>query len=313
MNNLNSISLHALVIKLTALDAGTLPGSAGELAHAAFYAAIEAVDPALSAQMHDAQNRKDFALSPLYGFWRSPADGRIHVNPGQEGWLRLSLLNERLFGVFMQHLLGSSRPSIRLGSVRFAITEVLGSPGSHAWVGYATIEQLQALDERPSRWTLEFESPTAIRWGQADDGTRRVEVFPQPRPAIAGLRSRWDKLTGESLGPGLRGVGRAQHSHRAYLALGDRALSLSQTDLRRRSGQVGISLFGHVKWPQRGPFQSSAASGLLHRHRLQDDPRIGPSSTTGVAHGRFPTALTHRAIRLLSPSFLVHVCPGRDG
>ena len=100
----------------------------------------------------------------------------------------------------MQHLLGSSRPSIRLGSVHFAITEVLGSPGSHPWVGYTTIEQLQALDERPSRWTLEFESPTAIRWGQADDGTRRVEVFPQPRPAIAGLRSRWDKLTGETWG-----------------------------------------------------------------------------------------------------------------
>jgi CRISPR-associated endoribonuclease Cas6 len=200
MSNPNNSSLHALVVKLTALDAGTLPGSAGELAHAAFYAAIEAADPALSAQMHDAQNRKDFALSPLYGYRQSPADRRIHVRPGQEGWLRICLLDDRLFGVFMQHLLRSSRPSIRLGSVNFAITEVLGSPGSHPWVGYATLDQLRALDDQSSRWTLEFESPTAIRWGQADNGTRRVEVFPLPRPAIAGLRSRWDRMTGESWG-----------------------------------------------------------------------------------------------------------------
>ncbi|NJN82979.1 MAG: CRISPR system precrRNA processing endoribonuclease RAMP protein Cas6 [Caldilineaceae bacterium] len=200
MSNPDSMSLHALVVKLTALDAGALPGSTGELAHAAFYAAIAAVDPALSAQMHDAQNRKDFSLSPLYGYWQSPADKRIHVNPGQEGWLRIGLLNDRLFGLFMQHLLQSSRPSIRLGSVHFAITEVLGSPGSHPWVGYMTVDQLRALDERPSRWTLQFESPTAIRWGEADNGTRRVELFPLPRPAIAGLRSRWDKLTGDTWG-----------------------------------------------------------------------------------------------------------------
>jgi len=200
MSESNSRSFHALVIKLTAQNAGVLPGSVGELAHAAFYAAIEAVDPALSAQMHDAQNRKDFSLSPLYGYWQSPADKRIHVNPGQEGWLRVGLLNDRLFGVFMQHLLQSRAPSIRLGQVNFAITEALGAPGSHPWVGYATLDQLRALDERPARWVLEFESPTAIRWGQADNGTRRVELFPRPRMAIASLRSRWDKLSGESWG-----------------------------------------------------------------------------------------------------------------
>lgn len=70
MSDPNNSSLHALIIKLAALDAGTLPGSVGELAHAAFLAAIDAVDPALAAQMHDAQERKDFSLSPLYGYWR---------------------------------------------------------------------------------------------------------------------------------------------------------------------------------------------------------------------------------------------------
>lgn len=197
-------SFHALVINLIAQNAGTLPGSVGELAHAAFYAAVQAVDPALSAQMHDAQERSAFSLSPLYGYWQSPQDGRIHVNPGQPGWLRLGLLDEALFAVFMQHILYSGlsdgAPTIRLGNVDFAIREVQGSPGSHPWSGYTTLADLAALNDTPTRWTLEFASPTAIRWEQADNGVRKVEVFPHPRVAIASLRSRWDRLTGDQYG-----------------------------------------------------------------------------------------------------------------
>ncbi|MCL4862367.1 MAG: CRISPR-associated endoribonuclease Cas6 [Caldilineaceae bacterium] len=201
-------SLHALVIQLIAQEAGALPGTVGELAHAAFYAAVQAVDPVLSQQMHDAQNRSAFSLSPLYfseraerdGYWQSPQDGRIHVSQGQEGWLRLGLLNDRLFALFMQHLLTSSRPTIRLGDLHFAISQVFGAPGSHPWVGYTTVDELRAQADTPDRWVLQFESPTAIRWGEADNGARRVEIFPQPRMAVAGLRTRWDRMTGESWG-----------------------------------------------------------------------------------------------------------------
>jgi CRISPR-associated endoribonuclease Cas6 len=193
-------TLHALVIKLIAQRAGVLPGSVGELSHAAFYAAVQAVDPVLSAQMHEAQNRSAFSLSPLYGYWQSPQDRRIHVSQGQEGWLRLGLLDDRLFAVFIQHLLNSGRPAIRLGAIDFAITHVYGAPGSHPWVGYTTLDDLRALNETPNRWLLNFESPTAIRWGDADNGTRRVMLFPLPRMAIAGLRTRWDRLTGEQWG-----------------------------------------------------------------------------------------------------------------
>lgn len=193
-------SLHALVIQLIAQEAGALPGTVGELAHAAFYAAVQAVDPVLSQQMHDAQNRSAFSLSPPYGYWQSPADGRIHVSQGQEGWLRLGLLDDRLFTIFLQHLLTSSRPTLRLGDVHFAISQVFGSPGSHPWVGYTTLDELRAQADTPDRWVLQFESPTAIRWGEADNGARRVEIFPQPRMAIAGLRTRWDRMTGETWG-----------------------------------------------------------------------------------------------------------------
>ncbi len=196
----NTHPLHALVLKLTAQNGGTLHSTVGELAHAAFYATLHAADPELARRLHDAPSRKGFALSPLHGYGQSPADRRFHINPGQPGWLRLCLLDDELFGTFMRHLMTLRQPVLHIGAVRLAISEVLGVPGSHPWVGYTTVAELRALNEAPRRWTLEFFSPTAIRWGQANDGTRRVEVFPQPRPAIASLRSRWDRLAGEQWG-----------------------------------------------------------------------------------------------------------------
>ncbi|MCB0111508.1 MAG: CRISPR-associated endoribonuclease Cas6 [Caldilineaceae bacterium] len=197
-------ALHAIVINLIAQEAGSLPGTVGELAHAAFYAAIDAVDPALAQQIHDAQNRKAFSLSPLYGYWQSPQDGRIHVSAGQPGWLRLGLLDETLFGAFMQHILYSGitggEASIRLGRIPFTITEAFGAPGSHPWVGYTSWQELAALEEAPERWVVEFLSPTAIRWGEADNMARRVELFPTPRLTIASLRTLWDRTTGAAWG-----------------------------------------------------------------------------------------------------------------
>ncbi|MBX3001347.1 MAG: CRISPR-associated endoribonuclease Cas6 [Caldilineaceae bacterium] len=192
--------LHALVLKLLAEDRGALPGAVGELAHAAFYATIDAVDPTLAGQMHDAQTRKAFSLSPLYGYRQSARDGRIYVDRGEEGWLRLTLLDPQIFMVFTRHLLSSFRPSIRLGNLRFAITEVLGSPGSHPWVDYTTLQALQQMNETQTQWALEFASPTAFHWGDADNGRRRVELFPAPKMTLAGLRTRWDRLTGENWG-----------------------------------------------------------------------------------------------------------------
>jgi CRISPR-associated endoribonuclease Cas6 len=192
--------LHAIVIKLLAEDGGRLAGAVAELAHGAFYASVEAVDPVLAGQIHDAQNRKAFSLSPLYGYRPSSHDGRLEVKSGQEGWLRLTLLDARLFAAFTRHLLTSARPSIRLGNLQFAIAEVLGSPGSHPWVGYTTLQALQQMAEVRTQWVMEFATPTAFHWGDADNGRRRVELFPSPKMTLAGLRTRWDRLTGESWG-----------------------------------------------------------------------------------------------------------------
>ena len=103
----------------------------------------------------------------------------MKVDIGQEGWLRISLLDERLFAAFMQRLLGEAGPTIRLGNIRFAVTEVLGAPGSHPWVGYTKLIDLRQTELSAERWDLEFASPTAIRWAKqitVDDGSRFFRI-----------------------------------------------------------------------------------------------------------------------------------------
>jgi CRISPR-associated endoribonuclease Cas6 len=199
-NPANSHPLRAIVLNLVALESGVLDSTVGELAHAAFYATIRAVDPQLSAKMHDEQTRSAFSLSPLYGFTQSDSRRITKLHPGQRGWLRIGILDTHLFQTFMDYILSHGSPVLHIGQTQLAITEVLGTPESHPWAGYTTLETLARSQEVRQRWVMEFASPTAIRWGEAGNRVRRVEVFPMPRMAMAGLRSRWDKLTGETWG-----------------------------------------------------------------------------------------------------------------
>lgn len=193
-------TFHSLVLNLVALQPGVLAGSVGELAHAAFYAMIQAVDADLSAHMHDAQARAAFTLSPLMGLGRDEKGRSFTIQTGQSGQLRVTLLDDQLFAVLVRRLLTQAQPQIQLGKLACAITDIWGTPESHPWAGYTTLADLAAQEEARQRWVLEFASPTAVRWGEADNRVRRVEVFPLPRMALAGLRSRWDKLTGETWG-----------------------------------------------------------------------------------------------------------------
>ena len=89
---------------------------------------------------------------------------------------------------------------LRLGGVELGVTGALGAPGSHPWSGYTTLDDLAALDHASDTWVVEFASPLGIRWGDLPNGSRRFLTFPMPRYAMAGLRTRWDKLTGATWG-----------------------------------------------------------------------------------------------------------------
>lgn len=208
--------LYSSVIRLLNLYPVTIPPPSGQHAHGAFFSIVEAVDPDLSAKLHEMKGkgtRKPFTVSPVMGL---PRQGRpdfrsledfgnlkVHLREGWECWLRVTLLHEDLFRTFLEYFLdsrGKEMPKIRLGDAHFAVSEILTTPGSHPWAGFTTLEALQQrLDEpAPASITLEFHSPTSFSLG-AKDGRERYELIPYPRLVFGNLATAWKALSGEDL------------------------------------------------------------------------------------------------------------------
>lgn len=199
------MKLYSSVIKLLNLHPVTIPPPGGQHAHGAFLDIVKAVDPDLSAKLHDLfrgkGERKPFTVSPVMGLPRgSPL---IRLREGWECWLRVTMLNEDLFHTFLEYFLdgrGKEMPKIRLGDAHFAVSEILTTPGSHPWAGFATLEDLQRrLDEpAPASIPLEFHTPTSFSLGQKD-GKEHYELMPYPRLVFGNLATAWKALSGEDL------------------------------------------------------------------------------------------------------------------
>lgn len=190
---------HAFVIHLHARHEARLPASHGDLAQAAFYAAIDATAPELAQALHDHDQRKPYTLSRLRGPMRRE-NGVLHLPAGWEGDFRLTLLHSSLFNAFMQHLLNDPNVNIRLGQADFAVSHVYGAPGSHPWCGYTTAQALldEAGEDRQIR--LHVASPTSFSLkDRADSGQPRIQVLPDAELIWAGLRSNWQRFTGQAI------------------------------------------------------------------------------------------------------------------
>lgn len=191
--------LHALVINLIAQHDATLPASHGDLAHAAFMAAVDAVQPDLAQALHDLDGRKPFTLSPLDGPLERQG-GSYQLRCGWRGNFRLTLLHSSLFDAFMQRLLASSSVKIRLGRANFVIDSVYGAPGSHPWCGYATTDKLAAEASGEPLVHLEFASPTSFsQKDKSDAGRDRFQLLPDPGLTWVSLRSNWQAFSGQSI------------------------------------------------------------------------------------------------------------------
>ncbi len=209
-----SPTLYATVVNLTATHGGHLPATQGRLAQAAFLDIIQSVDPALSAALHVKNRRRPYTVSPLRGLGRADRAGQRRVKPGDNVWLRFTLLGSELFTTFTQFLLmrnedlrikngGRSGPGLRIGEVDFGISEMLTTPGSHDWAGYTDLAALQqqwtSASALPRRITLEFASPTAFSRHSDKNGMGKfMEFFPSPAMLFGSLAARWNEL----LGPG---------------------------------------------------------------------------------------------------------------
>jgi CRISPR-associated endoribonuclease Cas6 len=193
-----SPDLYALIIRLTAEKSGAISATQGHLAHAAFFNILQQADPAVSQIIHDIHGRKPFTISPLHGFGHGHK-GKLHIRAGQEGWLRVTLLDPALFHTFIQYFLSGSRPVIQLDGAPFHISEILSSPGSHPLAGYDNLQALHAKWESTAQLSdhqtiqLNFRTPTAfsIRSGRF----RHMHVLPDPALVFGQLASYWETLT----------------------------------------------------------------------------------------------------------------------
>jgi len=190
--------LFSAVCTLHSLGDSTLPVTHGHLGYAAFLSMIRAVQPELAQALHDTPGRKPFTVSPLRGLPHAKG-GVCHLRAGSTCWLRITLLGQELFGAFMERLLTAPSTTIQLGGAGFQIAQVLTTPGSHPWAGYATVDALLDQDRIDSRIRLLFASPTAFSLGTMGRAKRRMVVLPLPELVWGSLRGSWRRVTGREI------------------------------------------------------------------------------------------------------------------
>ncbi len=129
--------LFSILLRLHPVEAGRVSPSSGSQAHAAFLDIVHQNDPVLAEQLRQPNKRRPFTVGLLQGFNHLPAakleeaitkNQKVQVLPGQVYWLRITMLDSKIFGTFIQHLI--TKPgtlSIRLGVTQFEVSRLIGS------------------------------------------------------------------------------------------------------------------------------------------------------------------------------------------
>jgi CRISPR-associated endoribonuclease Cas6 len=91
---------------------------------------------------------------------------------------------------------------MRLGSLTFAITEMLTTPGSDHWAGYTGLDDLcrrwqnGPLKEAAHKIELHFASGVMFSLGSNKNGLGRfLEFYPSPEMFFGSIEARWRELT----------------------------------------------------------------------------------------------------------------------
>jgi CRISPR-associated endoribonuclease Cas6 len=194
--------LYALVIRLQPVRGGPPANAQGHGAQALFLDLVRQVDPALAEQLHAAAASKPYTVAVIppqgsgAGDWGSGARER-----GPETIeLRVTFTRANLFPI-VTHALLQRLPGapLRLGRATLTLADVLGTPGSHPWAGYATFGDLAANARPAATLTLQFATPAAFAQGTRADGRQRLGLLPAPETLFPSIARRWNELAPSNL------------------------------------------------------------------------------------------------------------------
>ncbi|MBN1192726.1 MAG: CRISPR system precrRNA processing endoribonuclease RAMP protein Cas6 [Coriobacteriia bacterium] len=205
--------LLALRIHLKALGRCGYPGGGGQLTHAAVLRLIEAVDPAVSREVHDrlypitTSGLRKANVAPL---------SQVTVSVGERVWVRVGVVGEPAC-VALLAALSPTGLVIPVGHIDFAVEHV-----EYDVLACANPTAIEALlldaGQRTDPMRVVFESATSFsRQGLSLAMPVPESVFGRGRGSIGGLYARWRDAGGTDL-DGFRGerLGARIVSHKAH-------------------------------------------------------------------------------------------------
>jgi CRISPR-associated endoribonuclease Cas6 len=191
--------LYSLVIRLVATQNGRLQAAMGQYSNAAFYEILRAVDPATADAIHKQSGRGPFTISPLLGFGE-PTNKQYNIKAGQEGWMRITLLDPSLFHTFISYVLHNpGQSTIRLDRIDFHVTSILSHPDSHSQARTDSVQGLydywREKELAPADYKIHLEFKTLTAFSLPSKGRkRRMQLLPNPTDIFGRLADYWDSL-----------------------------------------------------------------------------------------------------------------------
>ena len=158
----------------------TLRPTMGHHAHAAFLAIIRASNPDIAETLHAQSAQKPFTVSPLIAKAKK-RDNLLHIKAGTDCKLRYTFLDDTLFAHFGQTFLTAPFPTIRLGSAKFQVKQLIShATEERSWSRNTTYAELVESAKTDTRMSFRFYSPTAFRRmtprGQKTDSETSIDL-----------------------------------------------------------------------------------------------------------------------------------------
>lgn len=174
-----------------------VPHLQGPAVQGMFLQLIRDVEPTVCQRLHDDSQYRPYTLSPLgigepdehFEGFRLPR--QYDLRAGTPCYLRITLLDDRLFPIFSKYFLSHETPTFLLGATNFIVTNVLCMSNQHAsWSGYVPYSALieQASQNKNRKISLQFLTPTSFRRGNVDF------PLPDPRLVFRSYRKRFEEF-----------------------------------------------------------------------------------------------------------------------